>query len=165
MYNFLVRNGQAVAFGLGILVIAIFLISVFMGIGDAGYEMGTDLNKLTAEQKSAIDFFNPGLWLTIILTAVAFILAIVVFGIVDLVRFPKSAIKILIGLAVIAVVFFALYSMSDVETAGKLGRIQQQFNISEGVSKFISAGLKTTIGLLLVAVAAMILGGVRNALK
>lgn len=165
MYNFLLRKGQAVAFGLGIVVIAIFLISIFTGMGDAGYSMSDDLNKLTAEQKADISFFNPGLMITVVMTIVAFVLALVVFGVVDLFKYPKAAVKTLIGLAVIAVVFFALYSMSDVETAGKLGRIHQEFDISEGVSKFISGGIKTTIGLILIAVLAMIFGGIRNAVK
>lgn len=165
MYNLLLKRGQTIAFVLGLIVIAIFLGSAFMGLGDAGYGLNEDLNKLPAEVKSGIDFFNPGLMLTVVLAVIAFVLAFVVFGVLDLVRFPKSAVRTLIGLAVIAVVFFALYSTSAVETVGKLGDIHQQFDISNGVSKFISGGLKTTLGLLGLSVLLMVVFELRNAFK
>lgn len=165
MYNILMKYGQTIAFVLGLLVIAIFLGTVFIGMGDAGYSIGQDLNDLSDEQKAGLDFFNPGLWLTIILGVIAFVLAFIVFGILDLIRFPKSAVKTLIALAVIAVVFFALYSTSAVETAGKLGIVHQEFDISENVSKFISGGLKTTLGLLGLSVLLMVVFELRNAFK
>jgi len=165
MYKFLLKNGQTVALGLGILVIAIFLISVITGLSGAGYDMSTDLNKLTAEQKDGITFFNSGLMLTVIMVIAAFALALVVFGAIDLIKFPKSAMKFGLGLIGLLVIFGILYSTSDAETAGRLGRLIESNDISDTTSKMISGGIWTTLGLAGVAVLAMILGELRNAFK
>lgn len=165
MYKFLIRNGQTAAVLLGIAVIVIFLVTVFTGFGSSPYGMSTDLNALSPEEKAGIGFFNTGLGLTVILTILAFGLAFIVFGILDLVRFPKSAMKFIIGLVVLGIIFFALYSMSDVEMMGRIGKVHKEFNITDGVSKFISAGIKTTIGLVVLSALAMVFGELRNAFK
>lgn len=165
MYNFLIRKGPGVALILGLVCVAIFYISAFNGISGAGYDMGTDLNALSDEQKSAISFFNPGLYLTLFLVGLAAFLMIVVFGAMDLIKFPKNAMKVLAGIAVIAILFFALYSMSGMETAGRLGEIHQRFNINETASKLISGGLKTTLGLAAVAVVSVVIFELVNAFK
>lgn len=165
MYNFLIRKGQSVALIFGLICVAIFLGSAMSGLSSAGYDIGTDLNSLSDEAKAGISFFNPGLKLTLGLVIVALVLALVVFGVVDLIKFPKGAIRVLAGVAVIGIIFFALYSMSDVETAGKLGELHQRFNISDSISKMISGGLKTTLGLAVIAVVAMIIFELYNAFK
>jgi hypothetical protein len=164
MYNFLTKNGQTVALGLGILAIAIFLGSVFSGISaDPAIDLSTDLNKY--DGKSDISFFNPGLAVTIGMIAIAALLAIVVFGIINLLKFPKGAIKFGIGLVVLAVIFGGLYATSNAETVGKLGELHEKFSITENVSKFISGGLKTTVGLALAAFGAMVVLEVVNLFK
>lgn len=165
MYKFLTKNGQPLALGLGVLVVAIFLISALTGMSGAGYDVGTDLNKLTAEQKGAITFFNPGIFLTVAMAAIAVILALVVFGIVDLIKFPKSAMKFGIGLIALLAVFFILYSTADPEGTGKLGELIDRFDVSESVSKFISAGISTTVGLAALAAIIMVLAEIRNMFK
>lgn len=164
MYNFLTKNGQTVALLLGILAIAIFLGSVFSGISsDPAIDLSTDLNKY--DGKSDIAFFNPGLGITIGMVLLAAALAIVVFGIINLIKFPKGAIKFGIGLVVLAAIFGGLYATSVMESAGKLGELHERFSITENVSKFISGGLKTTLGLAGVAFVSMVVLEVVNLFK
>ena len=164
MYKLLTKYGQTGALLLGIAVTAIFLITVMSGLSSSGYDMGTDLNALDDEAKASIGFFNPGLWLTIILAVIAVVLAFVVFGIWDLIKYPKSAIKFLIGFVVLLVIFFVLYASANPEVVGFEDKMMQN-DITDGISKFISAGIWTTIGLLTVAFLAMILSEIRNAFK
>ena len=166
MYNFLTKNGQMVALGLGILVIAIFLGSVVAGFNaNETIDMSTDLMNLDPEVRSGISFFNPGLGATVGLIILAAVLALVVFGIINILKFPKDAMKFGIGLVVLAVIFFALYATSSMEQAGKLGTLHERFGITEGVSKLISGGLKTTVGLAIAAFAIMVISEVRNIFK
>ena len=108
MYKFLTKNGQSMALGLGVLVILIFLVSTYLGFSSMGYDMSTDLNKLSDAEQADIQFFNPGIFLTVAMIAVAFVLAFIVFGIADLIKFPKNAIKFAIGLIGLIVVFYIL---------------------------------------------------------
>jgi hypothetical protein len=164
MYNFLTKHGQSVALGLGILAIAIFLGGVFSGISaDPAIDMSTDLNKY--DGKSDIAFFNPGLAVTIGMIGFAAILAIVVFGIINLLKFPKAAIKFGVGLVVLLAIFGGLYATSNMESLGKIGELHDKFDITENVSKFISGGIKTTVGLALAAFGAIVVLEIVNLFK
>lgn len=165
MYKFLLKNGQAVAFGVGLLAVAIFLGSAITGLTGAGYDMGTDLMKLTEEQRSDIGFFDPGIKLTVALIAISFVLAFVVFGLLNLLKFPKSAIKFGLGIVALLAVFGILYSQADAGIGGPLSDTMAEFKVDENASKFISAGMWTTIGLLGAAVVAMVGAEIRNAFK
>lgn len=158
MYKFLTKNGQSLALGLGVLVIAIFFISIYTGFNAAGYDMSTALNKLPDAEQSAIGFFDSGIFLTIIMIVVAFALAFVVFGLTDLIKFPKNAIRIGGGMLVIGLLFFILYSTSSFDQGGRLAELNNRFDISENISKFISGGIKTTLGLLGFAALSVVLG-------
>ncbi|HMQ08449.1 MAG TPA: hypothetical protein PKC30_14200 [Saprospiraceae bacterium] len=164
MYNFLTRNGQLVSLGLGLLVIAIFLISTLLGFNaDSAIDLSTDLNAY--EGKSDIKFFNPGIGATVFLIFLAAFLALVVFGIINLMKFPKGAIKFGLGFLALIIVFFILYATSSVETEGKLGMLHQREGIEDGISKLISGGLKTTIILALGAFGIMVVSELRNIFK
>jgi len=165
MYKFLTKNGQTLALALGVLVVAFFLGSVFSGFDSMGYDMSTDLNKLTDEQQSEIGFFDGTIKITVFMIGAAFVLAFLIFGIFDLIKFPKNAIKFIIGLLVIGGVFFALYSSSQFDQAGRLATLNEKFDITEGISKFISGGIKTTLGLLIVSAAALVLGELWSLIK
>ena len=92
-------------------------------------------------------------------------LALVVFGIINIMKFPKAAMKFGIGLVVLAIIFFALYATSSMEQGGKLGMLHEKFGINEGVSKLISGGLKTTVGLAVAAFVIMVISEIRNVFK
>lgn len=158
MYKFLTKNGQSMALGLGVLVILIFLVSTYLGFSSMGYDMSTDLNKLSDAEQADIQFFNPGIFLTVAMIAVAFVLAFIVFGIADLIKFPKNAIKFAIGLIGLIVVFYILYATSSFDSAGRMETLNERFEITESISKFISGGIKTTLGLLGFSILAVMVG-------
>ena len=164
MYKLLTKYGQTGALLVGVAVTAIFLITVMTGLSSAGYDMGTDLNALDDEAKAAIGFFDAGLWLSIILAVIAIVLAFVIFGVWDLIKYPKQAIKFLIGFVVLLVIFFILYSSANPEVVGFEDKMMEN-KITPNISKFISAGIWTTIGLGSVAFLAMVLSEIRNAFK
>ena len=165
MYKFLTKNGQTLALGLGVLVIAIFFINIYSGFNASGYDMSTALNKLPDADQAAIDFFDTGIFLTIVMAVVAFALAFIVFGLTDLIKFPKNAMKIGGGILVIGLIFFALYSTSSFDNTGRLVGLNEKFEITENISKFISGGIKTTLGLLGFSVIALVLGEIWSQFK
>ncbi len=163
MYKFLTKNGQTAALVLGVLCIIIFFVSVYVGFNNSPYDMGTDLNEV--EDKSTINFFNSGLWIAILLTAACAILALIVFGVLNLMKFPKSAMKFGLGFVVLLAVFGGLYATSSMETTEKMIDLHNEFDVSEKVSKMISGGLKTMMGLGAVAFLVMIGAEIRNLFK
>jgi len=165
MYKFLTKNGQSMALGLGVLVIAIFLITALVGFSNAGYDMSTDLNKLPDAEQAGIQFFTPGIMITVAMIVAAFVLAFVVFGIADLIKFPKNAIKFAIGVIGLIIVFYILYATSSFDSAGRMETLNERFDITESISKFISGGIKTTLGLLGFSIIAVIVGEVWSLFK
>ena len=51
-----------------------------------------------------------------------------------------------------------IYATSSFDTAGRLEKLNDTFGITESISKFISGGIKTTLGLLGASVLAVIVG-------
>ena len=179
MYNFLVKKGTTISFLVGILVIAIFLISGVSGLGDAGYEAGTDLVEIAknkaAEAKIAdrestltgyedMNFFNSGISLTLFLIAFALI-AILGGFLLGLIRNPKQVIKSLGLLAGLIVLFFIMRAVAPAEIGAKLASVKETFKITEGVSGLISGGIATTLFLIVAAAVIMVLFEIRNAFK
>ncbi|MEM1327834.1 MAG: hypothetical protein AAGI23_17875 [Bacteroidota bacterium] len=157
MYQFLSKNGQTLAFGLGILLTAIFLISAFSGIGE--------FNMLQEEQQWQTDIFNIGFYAAIALTIVCLIAA-VLFGLAQMVGDIKGAIKGIAGIALILVVFFIIYSTVDpsADSAGVMKEVKE-FGLEPGQSKFISAAIITTIALSLIALVTFVVFEVINLFK
>ncbi|MDX1685620.1 MAG: hypothetical protein R3275_10310 [Saprospiraceae bacterium] len=158
MYRFLTRNGQLLAFGLGLLITVLFLISVLGGM--EGFDM------LAEEEKGATGIFNIGLYGAIVLCILC-AAGMLLFGIYNAIIHPKGAVKFLIGLGILLVMFFIFYTMADpvTEEDGKLFTIVQKFEISDGAHSFITGALSTTVTLLFVAAAAFLLSEVRNLFK
>jgi ABC-type multidrug transport system fused ATPase/permease subunit len=156
MYRLLTKYGTGFAFGLGLLVTLIFLIPAVSGIGD--------FNMLPPDQKGTTTIFNAGLFCAIALIVICFVIS-VLFGVYQLATNPKGAVKFIISIAVIAVLFFILYSIATPETTAKMQALSQEFNITDGVSKFISAALWTVIALAAVATGTFVLAEIRNLFK
>ncbi len=166
MYQLLAKKGQLFAIILGVAVVAIFLGSIFSGLGSSGYSLGDDLNQIMKDNPGqTFDFFNPGLYLTAGLIGLALLLA-VVFGLWQLISAPKQSMKGIIGMVVIGVAFFALYSSSSSGAEDAfMGPILDKFDVGENVSKLISGGIMTTLALGGLAFASMILAEVYNLFK
>lgn len=156
MYKFLTRNGQLLAFGLGVLITVVFLISVLPNLEEFNAQ-GVDEQKLT-------NIFNSGLASVIALTILGAAAAIV-FGILQTFTNLKASMKGLIGVGILLVVFFVAYAMSTPETGGPLLETIREFNITDGQSKFISGALLTTLILIGGAAAAFVISEIRNFFK
>ena len=160
MYKFLTKYGQLLAVGLSIVVVAVFLITSFVGLSNAGYTTSTDL----IDYKKEISFFNTGLYLTIALLVVA-ALAWVLFAIYQLISNPKGSIKFILGGAAILIVFVIFYFMANTEVSGKMAELVSKFDISENVNRLISGGMNTTAVLLGLSVIVMIVSEFINIFK
>ena len=158
MYKLLTKHGQLMAFGLGLLVTILFLISVLGGIDS--------FNSLAEEEQGTTGIFNIGLYGAIVMCVICAV-AILGFGLYHAISNPKGAMKFLIGLAVLVVVFGIFYAMAaPIEEAnGRLAMILDKFAITEGTNKFITGALATTVTLAALAAAAFALSEVRNLFK
>ena len=165
MYQLLTKKGQLFAIILGVVVVIIFLGSVFSGLSSSGYTMGDDLNSIMkANPDQTFSFFDIGLQLTILLIIIG-LAAAVLFGLFQLLSAPKQSIKGIIGMAVIAILFFALYSASGTDNESVIGPVLDKFNVGDNTSKMISGGISTTLVLLGLSLASMILFEVYNLFK
>jgi hypothetical protein len=156
MYQFLTKHGQLAAFGLGLLVAVIFLISVTGGI--------SDFDALPKEEKGTTTIFNFGLVAAIALTIFCFVAA-VGFGIWHLIQHPKGSLKMILGLVGILVIFGVFYASAQDETSGKLFELVQTNNISSGQNKFITGSLWTGVVLAILAAGTFVVSEVRNLFK
>lgn len=165
MYKLLTKNGQLFALVLGVVSAAIALFSIVSGIKGAGYSMSDDLNQIMKNNPEAtFDFFNPAVYIVAALVGLALV-AWLIFGAVGLFSNPKGSIKFIIAFVVIAIVVFILYNMAVNESSGKIYELIQTRGISDHISKMISAGIKTTVGLIFLSVFAIISMEVVNAFK
>lgn len=156
MYKLLTKHGQLAAFGLGLLVIIIFMVSVMSGI--EGFDA------LSKEDQYQSTIFDMGLKLTLVLLVICAVAAIL-FAIYQMITNPKAALKGLVALVVLVIIFGVLYSMSVAETSGPVADAVEEFGLTENQSKMVSAGIKSTLLLGGVAVAAFIISEIRNLFK
>lgn len=161
MYNFLLKNGTAVAMGVGSLITVLFLIFSFSGLSSAGYDAGADL--LAGDYKN-LGAFNFGLNATYFLFAVAAILMI--GGVIyDLILSRKTSFKMILGIIALIIIFVILYSISKFETDGKWASLNNEFGIVEYSSKLVSAGIWTCVILMILAILSIAVSEVRNFFK
>lgn len=155
MYKFLTKNGQALAFGFGVLMVLIFLVTV-----NSGLDEFTPLDLAKDEARFDTGIFNFGLGVSMWLTRIAVFLALG-FGLFHAARNPKGALKFIVGIVVLAIIFAIGYNMAD-------GTVQEgwaNFNVDEGISKMVGGAITTTGILLAVSVAVLFLGELRNFFK
>ena len=156
MYKFLTKHGTGVAFGLGLLVTVIGLVSIISGMGS--YSM------LAEDERVTSGIFDAGLFCTFILLIVT-VVAALGFGIYQLVSTPKSAIVFLGTVALIVILGFLFYSLSDVETSGKVYEKIRDGELTGGMSKILTGALWTTIALSVLAVFGIVVSEIRNLFK
>lgn len=156
MYPFLNKYGQAAAFGLGVLITVIFFVQITSGINT--------FEGMTKESQLESGIFSTGLYSAIGLTILC-ALAIVLFGVMHIVSNPKASIKGLLPFLAIVGVFLISYVMASPTESGPLMRTVENFNLSEGQEKFVSAGLTTTAVLFFAAALAFAVSEVRNIFK
>lgn len=163
LYNYLVKDGDAIAVGLSGVLFVIFALSVYFGAQSGGYSLGslTDM-----PDKSNINCFNSGLWMMIILGIIAILL--MVFGIFwDLFKNFKSGSKSIFGFGALVIAFIVLYYTSSYDTGGRYDAYwsNPEFHLNKGISKAISAGLYSLMGLTVVAFALILFYEIKSFFK
>ena len=154
MYKFLTRNGQLVAFGLGVVISLLFLIMVITGLDG--------FNSLADDAKGTTSIFNLGIYAAIFLVIAGFI-AMLAFGIFHVASDLKGSMKGLIGFAAIIVIFFIAKTMGSDDTA--ISRVIEEFNITPGQSSIISGAIFTAIVMAGLAAVAFVFSEIRNFFK
>ncbi|MEO1518493.1 MAG: hypothetical protein AAFV95_25980 [Bacteroidota bacterium] len=154
MYKFLTKNGQLLAFGLGIVVTALFLIMVFSGM--------SEFSALAEEERGQTNIFNFGLFASAFLV-LAGVAAMFVFGILQVVGDVKGSMKGIIGLVAIVVIFFIARSIGSDDTP--IQDTITEFKVTNGQSSFITGAIMASIVMAGLAAITFVISEVRNFFK
>lgn len=162
LYNYLVKDGDAIAVGVSAVLFVVFGLGIYLGSSSGGYSLA-DLT--TREDLSEVNCFNPGLWTMIWMFFIATLLMIA--GVIwDIFRNFKGGSKTVYGFLAIIVSFVVLYVTSSHDTNGRFNAYwAKDFGITESLSKLISAGLYSLGLLTLVAFVLILVFEVRSFFK
>jgi hypothetical protein len=144
MYKFLIKNGQQVAFGIGLLITIIFFVGAFSG--------------------DSPERFNFGLAAGIILSVVCGII-MVLSELYHGVTNPKESLQGIISFGGMVVLFGILYAVLKSDTDPNMIKTLEKFKISDSLSKMISAGIYSSLFLILAAAVAFAFFEIRNFFK
>ncbi len=144
MYDLLVKRGQMFAFVFGGIFVAIFLAFVFGGLGKLGSSPTNEMLYPT----SIFDFGIKGTKFLVYLAGFVALAAELYYMVTN----PKTAIRMLIGLAVLAVMFFIGYALSSDEVTKSM----TEFGVSPSLGKMIGGAIWTAILMSLGAVLLMV---------
>lgn len=171
MYKFLTKNGQTMAFVVGVALSLVFVIFVMThslteGLGPESFSNKTPGE--TAELLGNLTQFDFGLYITYILLILTAIAA-VGFGlyqfITTLIDTPMNAIRtvaIIIGLIVF---FFIGKAIAPSVDSKSVLAAAESFNVSESQRGLISGGINLTLIVILTAVGALVISEIRNLFK
>ena len=161
MYKFLSKNGQTLAFLLGVVIVAIFMGSILSGL---------DAWNPTSDNKYDTGIFDFGLTTARLLVYVA-AAGMVIFGLWQVLTNIKGSLKGIIGVAILLGIFFIAFNSASGEPDAFVKGAVENFEGSQGVDltannlKFISGGISTVVILAGVAAAAFVLSEIRNFFK
>jgi len=141
MYNFLVKNGQLLAFGVGLLITIIYFVGAFGG--------------------DSPERFNFGL-MTAIALSVLCAIAMVIFGLLQIASDPKGSLKGIITFGLLIGLFAVLYVTADPTLSPATVK---EFGLSDSTSKLISGAMLTTLFLIGATGLAFVASEVRNFFK
>nr|MBS0038444.1 hypothetical protein [Saprospiraceae bacterium] len=156
LYNILIKHGQLFAIILSVLIVGIFFLIVTSG--------SETFDQLPEEEQYLSTIFDFGLYAAFYLIIINAIIALA-FGVWFIIAEPKRSLKLIIGLVVLIVFGLILYSTADAGLDGPIAGTLSRFDISEGVSRFVSAGLSTTIVLIALAALSIVVAEVINLIK
>ncbi len=162
MYKLLTKNGQLFAFLLGAIATAITVGSITANSNKHLLDAPDAAKRATEIADTGI--LNTGLNVVVALVFLA-LAATVIFGLINLASNFKSSLKFIVGFAVLVILFFVLKGSAEHETVGSLVETMKEFNIDEGLSKGISAAIKGTVVMTVVAVGSMIVFELINMFK
>ncbi len=155
MYKFLSKNGQLVAFLIGLTITAIFLFFVFSGL--------SGFNALAEDQRGTTDIFNFGLYAAAALTVICAITALV-FGLFQTLSNPKGAISAIAAVIGLAALYFVGQSLAGANSAGVVS-MMSEFKVTDAQGIFINGAIGGGLLLLGLAIATFVLSEVRNLFK
>jgi len=159
MYNTLIKHGQLFAFGIGLLLTAITYILIV-----AGFDEFSALPESPVDRRGETNIFNFGLVVPAILIGLCALIAIG-FGVYKMISNPKGSIIPIIGILALGVIFFIFYSSTDPASSISISDTLEEFNISDGKSRYISGAIWTTIVLIILATGAFVVSEVSNLFK
>lgn len=157
MYKLFSKYGLLLAFVIGLVFTLIFLVPVLTGIPEG-------FSELPVEEQATSNAFDIGLKATIGLL-VATIIILILAALAGVAKNPKGAIMGIIGIAVLLILVFVLYSTTPAEDNGRVLAAMDEFNVTQNLAKWISAFLKGSFVLAGIAIVLMVLGEVRNLFK
>ncbi len=168
MYSFLNKYGQALAFGIGVLITVIFLAAIFSA-DSSTLDLLLQNDKTPEAYETSI--FDFGIWISLALTVLAFVVA-VIFGIAQMASNPKGSLKGIAGLVALVVIMFVAYSMAsgeanDPEIVNAINKFEtsQEATITSGNLKFISGSIVTALIMMALAFLTLIVFGIRSIFK
>ena len=163
MYNFLTKNGQTIAFGVGALIVLAFFGLV---VSNGKYELFTqmDMDGVKDEARYELSLFDFGLYATIGLIIVAAV-SMVAFGIYQVATDLKGSLGGLVGLALIVIIFAIGYSMTQIETSGPVHATAMKFGVEEWERKIIGGSITTGVALIGLATFGIVVSEIRNFFK
>jgi hypothetical protein len=162
MYNFLVKNGQALAFGLGTLIVVVFFAMVLPN--------SSGFMDLPREEQYTTSMFNFGIQMAVVLI-VAATAAMELFGLFQIFSNLKGSVKGLIGFGALVAVFVIAYSATSTDVSPAIQesinkfQISQEAEITEGHLKMIGGGITTALVLSAVAFVSFIVFEIINFFK
>lgn len=171
MYKFLSKNGQLLSFVVGIVISLIFVVSILTGIGDR--VMNADMFKdgggvvmSTSEIKDVLDsvsIFDFGFYSTYVLLTVAVAAAILLSLWFFVTNFSVKALRNLIPIIIMLVIFFIVYSSYSADTDAYLVKVARDaFSVGDNESKLVSAGITTALWSLVATVAVAVVVEIVN---
>lgn len=157
MYNFLSKNGQLVAFLVGLVLVGIFLAMAVSGAGDYYFEQMED------SEIYKVGIFDFGIMAAVALTIICAI-GMLVFGIFQIFSNFKKSLTGIIGVAVIAILVIIFFNISS----GEVDHPQIERSIekiveaggevpSSGVLKWVGSGLRMGILMSVLALVLMVI--------
>ncbi len=156
LYKTLSGKGTLFAFVLGLVVMAIFAVPVIGGLDS--------FNALPAEQQKTSNIFNTGIYLMLLLLAVAVIITIL-WAILQMALNPSGAKHGLIWLVVIVGLFVIGYFVLNAPDNQAILDDLKNNDVSANMSKFIGGSLWLMLLMLLGSVAIFVFSEVRNLFK
>lgn len=157
MYKLFSKYGLIFAFAVGVVFILIFLVPVLSGLPDG-------FTELADEEQVTTNVFNTGLRATGVLL-IATVIITILASLWSLAKDPKGAVKGVIGIAILLVIMFVLYSTSAGEDGGRVQAALAEFNVTSTMSQWISAFIKGAFVMAGGAIILMVLGEISNLFK
>ena len=139
-YNYLAKKGPFLAFIGAVICIAIAVIPILLGA--SGFESLPDNNQRAYAPEGNI--FGVGIYVATALLILAVALAILL-SLFKMATNPKAAMRGIIAFIALAVVFVILYFMAEAKGTGSLVETIEKFQVSDTISKVISAGISLTL--------------------